>query len=118
MLTVELNALKFHSYHGLYEGESVAGSDYEVSLFVTYQAPASFVRLSDTIDYGALFNIVQQAMQHPVPLLEDLADRILKEIKITFPKIRSSVISIYKLQAPIPQLQGKVGVTLHKKYDA
>jgi dihydroneopterin aldolase len=51
-------------------------------------------------------------------LLEKIADEIIGKIKAQYPFIREVIISIYKLQAPIGNFQGKAGMTLHKKFDS
>jgi len=57
-------------------------------------------------------------MHQPSPLLEKIADEIIGRIKAQYPFIREVIISIYKLQAPIGNFQGKAGMTLHKKFDS
>ena len=36
MLTIQLNNLIFHAYHGLYEEEKIIGNDFEVNLEVKF----------------------------------------------------------------------------------
>ena len=50
-------------------------------------------------------------------LLEKIAEEIIVKIREQYPFIREAVLSIYKLQAPIGNFQGKAGMTLHKKFD-
>jgi dihydroneopterin aldolase len=56
-------------------------------------------------------------MQHPTPLLEKLCDGIIRHIKHQYPFIREVDLSILKLQAPIHNFQGKVGVSMNKKFN-
>jgi dihydroneopterin aldolase len=55
-------------------------------------------------------------MSEPTPLLEKVAKQILDDIHENFTVIRFSRISIYKLQPPIPQFQGRVGVEMTRDY--
>ena len=58
-----------------------------------------------------------QRMAVDTPLLEKLCNEVLGDIRLRFPKVIEAEITIYKLQAAINNLEGKVGVTLHKKFD-
>ena len=49
-------------------------------------------------------------------LEEKIADEIIVKIREQYPFIREVILSIYKLQAPIGNFQGKAGMTLHKKF--
>lgn len=119
MITVELNDLKFQGLHGLYEGENIVGNQFEVSLKVAYlnNTDSNFLQISETLDYTELYNIIKLHMQKPVALLEKLAFDILQDCKLLYPQIKEGFISIYKLQPPIEQFQGKVGVTIQKSFD-
>lgn len=118
MVTVHLHQLILHAFHGVYEQEHKTGNNYEVSLDVTYTGKNShFDSLRDTISYEDLFAIVKKRMQAPAPLLENVCESIIRNIKHQYPHVAEVSISIYKLQAPIDNLQGKVGVTMRKHFD-
>ena len=118
MVTVHLHQLIMHAFHGLYAEEHSTGNNYELNLDVTYEeGNEPFESIQDTISYEALFAIVKKRMQVPTPLLEKVCDGIVSKIKQEFPEVREVAISMYKLQPPIENLQGKVGVTMRKKFD-
>lgn len=118
MLTVHLHQLHFYGYHGLYAGEELAGNSFEVNLDVTYDPSRSQMNnLATLISYEELFRIVQQRMNYPTPLLEELAQAIVMTIKHEFAQVLEIKISIFKLQAPIEQLQGKVGISFLRKFE-
>jgi dihydroneopterin aldolase len=56
-------------------------------------------------------------MSVPTPLLEELAEGIIRKIRHEYSFVKEISISIFKLQPPIGGFQGKVGITLHKKFD-
>jgi dihydroneopterin aldolase len=64
-----------------------------------------------------LFGIIKERMLQPSPLLEKIADEIIVKIREQYPFIREVILSIYKLQAPIGNFQGKAGMTLHRKFN-
>lgn len=118
MVSVELQNIRMHAYHGIYDGEERIGSDYEVALKVRYEeGKKDFSDLQHTVNYAELFSIVKQRMQVPTPLLERVADGIIRRIKHQYHHILEIELSIYKLQPPIEGFQGRVGITMHKQFD-
>jgi len=118
MVTIHLHQLIMHAFHGLYAEEHRTGNNYEINLDVTYEEGSSkFETIQDTISYEDLFGIVKRRMQAPTPLLEKVCEGIIRKIKHEFPYVSEVAISMYKLQPPIEYLQGKVGVTMRKKFD-
>ncbi|MGB8192240.1 MAG: dihydroneopterin aldolase [Chitinophagaceae bacterium] len=118
MVTVHLHQVILHAYHGLYEEEHRTGNNYEVNLDVKYEEKShSFDSIHDTVSYEDLYAIVKKRMQAPTALLEKICEDIIRNIRHEYPGVREVAISIYKLQPPIENLQGKIGVTMIKKFD-
>jgi dihydroneopterin aldolase len=118
MLTVHLHQLVFHGFHGLFPGEEQTGNDFEVNLDVHYVVKKDrYDSLKHLISYEDLFKIVQKRMAIPTPLLEEIADSIIHKIHHQFGNIVKITISIYKLNAPIHQFNGKVGISLTRSFD-
>lgn len=118
MVSIQLQHIRLHAFHGLYKGEEKLGSEYELSLQVTYdETNINFSHLSNTIDYARLFDIVKERMAIPSNLLENVCEDILKKVKEQYPFAAEATISLWKLHAPIAQFRGKVGVTMHKKFE-
>ena len=119
MISIELKDVLIQANHGLYQGESKTGNIYHIDLSVQYdEGSSTFDKLQDTINYVELYEIVKQRMRVPTPLLEKLCDRIIRQIKIQYPFITEARISLYKIQAPVENFEGKVGVILHKIFNA
>src|SRR5690606_10310493 len=109
--------LQIQAFHGIYEGEEKLGNPYMVNLDVEYDEKShEFEDINDTINYVDLYDIVRQRMLNPTGLLEKVCERIIRRIKHQYPFIRQVTMSVYKLQAPIEHFQGKVGVTMTKKF--
>ena len=118
MLTVHLNNLQFFARHGIYEGEPEVGGPFEVNLQVLYdEKDTRFDRLSNILNYEELYNIVKTRMALPTLLLEEVAEAVILAIRHDYSFVLEISISIFKLEPPIPNFRGKVGVTLHKKFD-
>jgi 7,8-dihydroneopterin aldolase/epimerase/oxygenase len=118
MVVIELNQVRLHAFHGVYEGEKLTGSNYEINVRVTYdEGDSTFDDLKNTINYVEILEIVKQRMRVPTGLLEKVADDIIRTIKQQYPFTKEVSFTIYKLDAPVENFQGKIGVTLHKKFD-
>jgi dihydroneopterin aldolase len=118
MVSVEIRDLRLFAYHGLYEGEEKVGNPYLINLIVSYdEGFTHFDSIRTTINYEELYDIVKQRMQIPSALIEKLCESIIGKVKHQYPFITEITLSIYKLQCPIEGMEGKVGITMHKKYD-
>ena len=118
MVVIELQHLQFLAFHGVYEGERKTGSPYEVNVRAVYiETDTRFDSLKNTINYVDVFNIVKTRMHIPTPLLEKVAEGIIEDIKNQYSYTSEVTVTIYKLEAPIENFQGKVGVTIHKQFD-
>lgn len=117
MVTIELQKLRLHAFHGLYEGEEKVGSAYEVDVRVMYEeGNNTFDSLENTVNYAEVFDIVKQRMKMRMPLLEKVANGIIHAIHQRYPFVKEIGVSIYKLEAPIENFQGRLGVTIRKEF--
>lgn len=118
MLTIELRQIKLHAYHGMYEGESTIGSPYEIDLKASYEESdrSEFLDIKDTVNYADLYTILKDCMSIPTLLLEAVAERIIQTIKQKYPIVKTIEVSIYKLQPPIVNFEGRVGITLNRTF--
>lgn len=118
MLTVHLANLRFFSHHGVYEGEPETGGGFEVNLHVGYEEKKiKFNHLKNVLNYEELYHIVEKRMKMPTPLLEEVAESIIRKIRHEYSFVKEVSISIYKLHPPIEHFEGKVGITLQKKFE-
>ncbi len=118
MISVELKDIELHAYHGIYEGEEKTGNPYIINLEVKYEEKdIDLDDITQTINYVDLYTIVKNRMQIPTGLLEKICESIIRHIRHQYPFISEVNLSIFKLQAPIRDFQGKVGVTMNKKFN-
>ena len=118
MLGVHLTNLSFFAFHGIHEGESRIGNNFELNVVVTYdEGSKQLDDLNNVINYEEVYEIVKKRMAIPTPLLEEVAEAMIRKIKHQYKQVREIAVSIYKLQPPIQNFQGKVGITLHKIFE-
>lgn len=116
IMEIHLKDVIIYGYHGLHAGEEILGGKFKVDLTATYlpqQLPVKEIK--QTIDYTVLLFIVKQRMLQPTGLLETLATEIAGEIMEKFSTVIEVVISIIKLNPPIENFEGSVGVTFKMK---
>ena len=116
MFTICLNKLKFFAYHGVHAEEALIGTDFEVSVSIVLNAPEIVQELNDTINYVTVYEIIKRHFAQPEKLLETLAQNITQEIQKIDNRITSINITIDKINAPISNFIGTVGVTYLKSY--
>jgi dihydroneopterin aldolase len=118
MLSVQLFDLAFHAFHGVFEEEAKTGNNFQVNLEVKYdERNIKFDSINSVINYEDLYMIVKKRMAIPSPLLEEVAEAIIRKIMHQYSYVKDISVSIYKLQAPIENFKGKVGITLQKTFD-
>jgi len=117
LLTISLNNVRFRAYHGVYPEERQKGNDFVVNMHVSYVPnTGSIVSLSDTIDYGSLFEIINTIMQQPVELLESLVKQMAQAVHKKFSEISEVTVSVEKLNPPIDRFSGSAKVTYTEKF--
>ncbi|MFM2326021.1 MAG: dihydroneopterin aldolase [Bacteroidota bacterium] len=116
MFTIQLNNLKFFSFHGLHEEERVLGKEYEINVAVTFTETGAITTLGQTIDYVKVYSIIKQRMNIPTALLETVAQDLAQLIYTADKRITSISISIKKMHPPIIAFTGNVGVNYKKDF--
>ena len=101
--SIKLNNMRFYAYHGLLPHESVVGNKFVVNIHIEADLSEACKsdNVDDTINYAEVFYIVKAEMDIPSKLLEHVAYRILKSVKIAYPHILYIEIRIAKTSPPI-----------------
>ena len=83
--------------------ERQTGGYFVVTLRVGYPLEAAMASddVKDTLDYGALYQLVAREMQEPSNLLEHVAGRIAEAIEKAFPKVSSIDLTLTKQNPPM-----------------
>jgi dihydroneopterin aldolase len=95
---VALEGIEFYAYHGVFAEENKLGNRFTVDIHVETDFRNAMLEdnLGDTVDYVDLYKIAHSNMQQPVKLLEHLAHLMIKDIRTSFPSIKSVSITIKK----------------------
>ncbi len=115
MLSIHLNKLKFHSFHGMHEEEKVLGNELELNITVLVDSNERIVSLKQTVNYVTLYEIIKQRMDTPTPLLETVAQDLADLICSYDSRIKSVDINIKKLNPPIRNFHGQISVSYKKE---
>lgn len=114
IFTISLQHVHFRAYHGLYPQERVEGNDFIINLAAKYTtANPQIVSLDDTVDYGALYGIVQEVMARPVDLLETVVQQIAQLILTQYPQVLEVRVSLEKTKPPIADFNGSAVVEIN-----
>lgn len=114
---VFLREMQFYAYHGAYPEENRLGQRFTVDLELGLDLRRASLNddLEQTVDYGAVYEVVSNVMQsRPVKLLESLAERVIQRLFIEFPSIETIWIRVTKPDPPIPGHYRAVGVELKR----
>ena len=116
-MEIILKDIKLFGYHGVTDLERISGTEFSINITIgtknNEQNP--IIQLSDTIDYSDVFTLLKIEFAKPEQLLEVLANRILSAIVKRYTIAQAVELTIMKVNAPIPGLDGQVGVRIIKK---
>ena len=115
-----LKNVRCYSFHGCLKEEGLIGSEYLVDLKVSasLKKSAQSDRLSETVDYVLLNQIIKHEMSKPSKLLETVANRINKSVFKKDHRITKSIVTITKVCPPINGDVEGVSVKLKQKKDS
>lgn len=112
--TIELNGMRFHSYHGCLPEERRDGAEYVVDFKCRRDIwdAVRYDQLSDTVDYSRVYDIVATEMAVPSNLLEHVAGRIADSLQHAFPDLEHFSIKVTKLNPPTAGPSDSSSVTI------
>ena len=100
---IEVNGLRFYSYHGCMEQETKIGGNYQVDVVITadLKPSSSTDVLSDTVDYCEVHKIVAHEMAVPSKLIEHVGKRIVDALKSKLHLAQAVEVKVTKFAPPI-----------------
>ena len=100
---IYLDDIRFYAYHGVMEQERQVGGEYLVSLAIETDLSEAVHtdELADTVNYAALYALIEREMPVPSKLLEHVAGRIGQRSLEEFDKIATLTVRVTKQNPPI-----------------
>ena len=95
--------MEFHAYHGCNPEEAKIGGSYlvDVTVETDFSKPSSSDKLSDAVDYVAIYDITKKEMSVRSHLIEHVAKRIHDSVKKKFSDAKKIKVKVEKLNPPI-----------------
>jgi len=103
MSLITLENMEFYAYHGCFAEEQIIGTRFLVDLFLetdTSEAEDSD-DLSKTVNYQEIYLLVKKEMEHKSRLLENVAHRIIEQIALDYPQVKSIKVKVSKMNPPL-----------------
>jgi dihydroneopterin aldolase len=115
--TIELKGLRFYAEHGMYAEELKVGNEFEIDLSLECKAPKKTITsIEQTVNYVEVYRIVQEEFSKRRALLETCAMELADRLQEQFSDLDKITISIKKINPPITNFSGVVGVTYCKSF--
>jgi dihydroneopterin aldolase len=111
---IRINNMVFYGYHGVEESEKHQGQRFEVDveLFCDLRRAGKSDQISDTIDYTAVYQIVEElVMEGDYNLIEALAEDIAQKMLERF-SVEGTVIRVRKPHVSLRGLSNGVEVEI------
>ena len=116
-MKIYLTDLEFFGFHGLYEAEKKIGNRFKLDIVIDFTPPVKRVEhIDQTIDYVQVYNMIKERMAIATPLLETVLEDLVTKIHQSSTLIKSIAVSIKKINPPIENFSGSVGVSLKKNF--
>lgn len=100
---VELLGMEFHAHHGCLQSEREQGNLFVVDFYaqIDIRKAATSDELSDTVDYGQVYELISEQMSRPCNLLEAVAGRIVDSIARHYPEFSFIRVKVSKQHPPV-----------------
>lgn len=114
MHRISLNDIRIYAYHGCLPEEALIGGNYTVDIHITtdFSAAAMHDNLNETIDYVRVSKVVHAQMAIRSKLIEAVALRMIKALKVEFRNAQKVTVRVTKISAPMPGQVGSVSVEI------
>ncbi len=111
---ISLEGLEFFAYHGYYDEEQKMGNKYSIDIAITadLNRAAQEDRLSLTVNYEVVYEIIAGVMNIKHRLLEHIAYKIIEAVKEQFSEIQQITVSVSKFNPPIGGVCERSKVTI------
>lgn len=104
MATIALEKMVFYARHGVFKEEHTLGNRFEVSVYFEIDLKPEIViedSIRHTVDYGKVYQLVEEQMRINRKLLETLAVSISQKILQEFLMVNKARVRVTKFNPPI-----------------
>jgi dihydroneopterin aldolase len=111
--SIRINGIKGFGYHGVFPEETKNGQDFlvDVELILDLEKASLSDDLNDTVDYGAVCDLVSSAITGtPYKLIEKLAGVIADEILSSQALVEIALVTVHKPSAPVSAITSDINV--------
>ena len=117
MTKIKIKKIKLYARHGCHPEEEIIGGWYEVDVVIEADLKAAVRsdKLSDTIDYSLVNEIVRREMSVRSKLVEHVTGRIANALLQEIPRIEEVKVKVSKLNPPVSGEVDRFSVELKKK---
>lgn len=113
---IEIEGMEFYSYHGHYREEQIVGNRFLVNATIETEIGKASVsdKLSDTINYLSVYQLIKEEMGIKSHLLEHVAGRIINRLYHSYNNLVRVRIKISKMNPTMGGEIEKVSITLEQ----
>ena len=118
-LSISIEDVRFYANHGVFEQEQVVGNEFSVSVSIEMPVIKTIENddLADTISYADIYDVVSFEMKQTSKLIENVAYRILNNIRKKWNEVDKISVKVENLSPPIMSFEGKASVVLTYEKD-
>jgi len=113
---VEIEGMEIFAFHGVFPEEKKNGQLFRVDGLFRYDAGVASQsdEIADAMDYTLICRLIEDEMRIPSSLLEHVAYRIIRRLKMEILLLEYIRITITKLKPPITTKLSGIRVTLEE----
>jgi len=100
--TVALNDVRCFALHGYYPEEQLTGTEFLVSVEVTFVPSGDTEDLERTVNYEVINKVIQEEMRSTKKMLESVVKMILDRVIAAYPFVQTAKAGIKKMHPPMP----------------
>jgi len=113
---IYLEDMEFYAYHGHFKEEQIVGNQFLVNMVIetNMEKASKSDSLEDTLNYQAVYQLIEKEMKKKSHLLENIARRILDAFYDQFTNIDHTWIKVSKINPPMGGKMKSVSVSLER----
>ncbi len=117
MYKIHIENIRTKSYHGCLKEESIVGGEYRTDVWIALKKGYLIRKdeLSETVDYGAVTQIVVEEMKQKSKLIESVCERVVERVVRLSSSIQYVRVKVCKVNPPIDGDVENVSVEIKKE---